>query len=528
MTTSRSSGVLRLAANLVALATLSLPARAGAPSGATAADKDLAAAIRRVVPAYVFVGGGSGVAISPDGYVLTNDHVAGRAKIWKVRQPGGKVYVADLVGTDPIGDVALLKMRGVTNVSHVPLGDSDSVHVGQTVIAIGNPFMLGMSDDAPTVTTGVVSATNRFQGNYSDAIQTDAPINPGNSGGPLLTLDGKLVGINGRISTRFGTRSNTGIGYAISINQIKRFLPALKAAKGGRVHHGTIRGLVLRPFNPNLGGEDKAIVGRVTAGSTADSAGFLPGDRILSVENYPIVNYARFAGVLGTYPSGATVNVQVQRAGEKVDLAVKLDVRPIPGPVDFGWTFEKTNAQSIKENGGIKLKTVRAGGPADKAGLKAGDVIVEFNGLKLNDARNVVVLMRTGFEPGMKVKGKVWRRMADAAGQEVEREVEFAIVPARGRRADWGFQARYSQAEGGVLVLRVKPGGPAAKAGIRPGDVLVEVNGKNLRSALNAVRALRGIKPGQVVKGKLKRKVREGDTVVEKVVPFTLRVGVTR
>ncbi|MHC4914975.1 MAG: trypsin-like peptidase domain-containing protein [Planctomycetota bacterium] len=512
----------------VLLCAAALPARAAAPTAAEAVDGDLAAAIKRLVPAYVFVGGGSGVAISPDGYVLTNDHVAGRAKIWKVRQPGGKVWIADLVGRDPVGDVALLKMRDAKSVPHVELGDSDAVRVGQSVVAIGNPFMLGMTDDAPTVTTGVVSATNRFQGNYSDAIQTDAPINPGNSGGPLLTLDGKLIGINGRITTRFGTRSNTGIGYAISINQIKRFLPALRTAKGGKVHHGTIRGLVLRPFNPNSGGEDKAIVGRVVPGSTAELAGFVPGDRILSVENYPVVNHARFAGVLGTYPSGATVNVRVRRGSDNVDLDVKLDLRPIPGPVDFGWTFERASTESIRKHGGIRLKGVREGGPADKCGLKAGDVLIEFSGLKLSDPRMVLALMRTGFEPGLPVKGKVWRRTKDEQGEEVEREIDFEITPLRGKRADWGFRYSYSRADAGLVVQEVTPRGPAVRAGIRVGDVITEINGRKLADPVSVARVLRGVKPGQTVKGKLKRRTQEGGESVEKEIEFTLKLGTAR
>ncbi len=522
----RAAGLIPTLAALLGAAALS--AYGAAPDAAETVDADLAGTIKRLVPAYVFVGGGSGVAISADGYVLTNDHVAGKAKVWKIRQPGGKVWIADLVGTDPVGDVALLKMRNAVNVPHVQLGDSDAIRVGQSVVAIGNPFMLGMTDDAPTVTTGVISATNRFQGNYSDAIQTDAPINPGNSGGPLLTMDGKLVGINGRITTRFGTRSNTGIGYAISINQIKRFLPDLRAAKGGKVHHGTIRGLVLRPFNPNAGGEDKAIVGRVVPGSTAETSGFVAGDHIVSVENYPIINHARFAGVLGTYPAGADVNVRVDRGGDKVDLAVKLDLRPIPGPVDFGWTFERTSTDSIRKHGGIKLKEVRAGGPADKCALKAGDVLVEFSGLKLNDPRMVLALMRTGFEPGLPVKGKVWRRTKDEKGEDVEREIDFEIKPERGKRPDWGFRSNYSRGDGGLVVQEVTPRGPAARAGIRVGDVIVEVNGRKLNDPVGANRVLRSIKPGQTVKGKLKRRVQEGGGSVEKEVEFTLKVGTAR
>jgi S1-C subfamily serine protease len=403
------------------------------------------------------------------------------------------------------------------------------VGVGQTVIAIGNPFSLGLADDAPTVTVGVVSAVNRFHGSYSDAIQTDAPINPGNSGGPLLTLDGRLIGINGRITTRFGTRSNTGIGYAISINQIKRFLPALKAAKGGRVHHGTVRGLVLKRFNPNTGGEDKAIVARVTPGSTAEQAGFLENDRILSVENYPIVNFSRFAGVLGTYPAGADVNVRVMREGKEIDLAVKLDLRHIPGPVDFGWTLHGVNAASVREHGGVQIEKVRPKGPAEKAGLQAGDVLLELNGIKLDTARSLVRLMRTGFEAGLPVEGKVRRKTKDPDdGREVEREIEFRIRPAKGKRADWGMRGRYSARAGGLAVLRVRSGGPADRAGIKTGDVIVQVGRMRLRNPLLAARLLRMVRPGQTIKGRLKRKVTQDGKQIEKQIEFTLKVGVAK
>ncbi len=519
----RTSRNLPALAALLAVLSFSSPARAGT-SAAAAVDKDLAVTIKKLLPTYVFVGGGSGVTISADGYVLTNDHVAGKRKVWQVRQAGGKVYVADLVGTDPIGDVALLKMRGATGVPHVTLGDSDAARVGQTVIAIGNPFGLGMTDDSPTVTTGVISATNRYQGNYSDAIQTDASINPGNSGGPLLTLDGKLVGINGRISTRFGTRSNTGIGYAISINQIKRFLPTLKAAKGGKVHHGIIKGLALRTFIPGRGGEDKAIVRLVRKGTTAEKAGFQPGDVILSLDNYPIVNYARFAGVLGTYPSGTTVNVRVMRGDKKADVAVKLDLRPIPGPVEFGWTAERLSAKSLRENGGIKIKAVKDGGAAEKAGLKAGDVVIELNGVKLDNPMRVVVMMRTGFEPGLPVKGKV-KREVEEDGKKVTKEIAFVIKPARGKRADLGFRYSYDRVAGGLVVSEVTPRGPAAKAKLQVSDVVTHLGGVSLANPRAAMLVLRRVRAGQKLKLKIKRSVEEDGKPVTKELELEMKVG---
>lgn len=458
--TARAAGVRALLAALLAGAVWG-PARAGeakaapapapspaaaAPEAAPAAVPDAAAAAavedglaeligKKLLPTYVFVGGASGVVISPDGLVLTNHHVAGSAKAWKVRTASGRAYVADVLGTDPVGDVLLLKMRGAAGLPAAELADSDALEVGQTVVAVGNPFGLGFSDESPTVTVGVISATHRYAGSYSDAVQTDAPLNPGNSGGPLFTLDGRLAGINGRISTRFGTTSNTGIGYAIPANQVRRFLPALKAAGGGTVEHGTIAGLRLKPFVPEAGqGEDRAVVGAVAAGSTAEQCGFRPGDEVLALDGQAIGHHARFAGVLGTYPAGAEVEVAVRRGGAEERLKVKLDVLHVPVPVDFGWLLARPTPESLRARGGLQVLRVAKDGPADKAGIKGGDVITEIEGLKLADPEAVAGLGEQGFEPGKAVKGRLRRTSRDAAGVESSEEIEFQVTPRKAPR----------------------------------------------------------------------------------------------
>ncbi|HOX05238.1 MAG TPA: PDZ domain-containing protein [Planctomycetota bacterium] len=499
---------------------------------ARAVDGDMAGLIRRLLPAYIFVGGGSGVIISPDGYALTNHHVAGTAKVWKVRTAAGKVYVADVAGTDPVGDILLLKLRNAQDVPHLELGNSDAVQVGQTVVAIGNPFGLGVVDEAPTVTVGVVSATHRYHGNYSDAIQTDAPVNPGNSGGPLMTLDGKVVGINGQIATRFGTRSNTGIGYAIPANQIRRFLPLLKEAKGGRVRHGTIRGLQLRPFVPDAAvGEDRAVVQAVRAGSTAETAGFKPGDEILAAGGEAIVNYARFAGVLGTWPAGSELEVVVRRDGAEKKLGVRLDVLPVAEPVDFGWTLEPANPEGLRRNQGLKVKEVRKDGPAEKAGIRAGDVLLELAEIELGSPFGVLNLLRTGFEGGQPVKGRLRRIIPEAggeAGKEKTEDSAFEIVPAALKtepRADWGMSLNNApEPGGGFRVTMVRAGGAAEKAGIRFDDVIVEMNGRELKDLLPLQELFRDTKPGQTIKGKLRRKDEGGAGGEAKEVEFSLRV----
>ena len=189
-------------------------------------------------------GGGSGVVISADGYALTNFHVVQPCgKAMKCGMADGQVYDAVIVGLDPTGDVALIKLLGRDDFPHAELGDSDRLRAGDWVFAMGNPFLLA-TDFQPTVTYGIVSGVHRYQFpagtllEYADCLQTDASINPGNSGGPLFDAQGRLVGINGRCSFDKRGRVSVGVGYAISINQIKNFLGVLHS--GRIVDHATL------------------------------------------------------------------------------------------------------------------------------------------------------------------------------------------------------------------------------------------------------------------------------------------------
>ena len=277
-----------------------------------ALQKSLRDVVEKVKPAYVFFGNGSGVCISSDGWALTNFHVSGDRQGQRVRMPGGRQFVADIVGFDPLGDISLCKLRDAKDLPFCELGDSDALQVGQHVIAVGNPFLLGNGSWEPTVTFGIVSALHRYMDNpgYFDAIQTDAQINPGNSGGPLITMDGKVVGINGRIDIkRFMNRVNTGIGYAIPSRQIQRYMEAFK--RGGRVFEGFIDGIQIGECGDNRYdnvGEygDGVFVARVDAETPGGKAGFEPGDILFEVEGYRVSNANRFHGVVSNWPEGAT------------------------------------------------------------------------------------------------------------------------------------------------------------------------------------------------------------------------------
>ena len=354
----------------------------------------LTALVRRLLPAYVFVGGGSGAIISPDGYVITNAHVAGQSKRWRLRTAGGQYHSASLVGISPGTDLCLLKIDHAAGLPHLPLGNSDEMAVGDVVIAIGNPFGFGNIDGKPTVTLGVVSALHVDRPHAYDAIQTDTPINPGNSGGPLINLEGELVGVNAQIMTRFGLRQNTGVGYAISSNQVKRFLPPLKAADGKRVSGGRIAGLTL-----GSNADAPAVVQAVPAGSDAAKAGFRKGDVIFVFERAAVASVRDFAGVLGRYPVGIEVVLQVRRVaasgGGAEEHAIKVLITRHGRPY-LGIKFDRKDFRSLA------IEAADPNSPAAKAGLKKGDVLVAVGRARVR-SRITYYRLVYGMRPGMTV-----------------------------------------------------------------------------------------------------------------------------
>jgi serine protease Do len=278
---------------------------------------------------------GSGFIISPDGYIVTNDHVAGNASEITVTMTNGKQYKAKLVGTDRASDIALIKVDA-DNLPYEILGNSDDIMIGEWVIALGNPFGLFEINDKPTVTVGVVSSTgmnldkinNRF---YLNMIQTDAAINGGNSGGPLVNSNGEVIGMNTLIFTAGGNQGSIGLGFAIPINKIKRIVKELK--EYGKVNRDFAVGFRVQSIDEglanyyNLGTTKGVIVTQVISGSPADKAGVKPGDIIIDVNNYKINDAETLEGVFQEFRAGQTITLNLDRDNKQITRKMTLTKR---------------------------------------------------------------------------------------------------------------------------------------------------------------------------------------------------------
>lgn len=355
--------------------------------------------------AFVFLQGGSGFLISADGYILTNNHVVRGRKKSVVRLVNGKNHEAKVVGHDPQGDIALLKIDNVSDLPFLELGDSSKLKVGQPVVALGDPFLVASLNlffgrtppsQEPSASLGIVSALHRYSDTYSDAIQVDTAVNQGNSGGPLLTLDGKVVGINGKIETRFAMGVNSGVGYAVPSQQIKNFLPELKKAGGGALKHGTIDGLRVAD---RADGKPGLPIWKVEPDSDAEAAGLEPGDLLVSVDGAPVLTRNRYKGVLGTLPAGRTVTLQLLRGAEGFEVTFALKVRQ---GASLGIRMENG------PKGGVLVKETFPDGPAAKAGIRKGDIILLFQGLRVGAAVQLRQLLELR-SPGDQVELAVLR-----------------------------------------------------------------------------------------------------------------------
>ncbi|MEO6035613.1 MAG: DegQ family serine endoprotease [Verrucomicrobiota bacterium] len=358
---------------------------------------------------------GSGVIVTKEGYILTNNHVVDEADEVKVSLNDGRDFKAKVVGKDPKSDIAVLKIDA-TDLPFLALANSDKIEIGDVALAVGNPFGIGQ-----TVTMGIISATGR--GNmgidYEDFIQTDASINPGNSGGALVDGDGRLIGINTAILSRSG--GNQGIGFAVPVNIARNVMEGL--IKEGRVVRGYI-GVGIQDLNPALA--------------------------------------------------------------------------------------EQFN---VKETSGALVSEVKASAPADKAGLKSGDVIVEWNGKAIHDSRQLK-LQVSQTRPGEKATVKVLREGSNKTFTVTPRELPGTEVAMNSRSsADADTESLQGVSVGdidvtaksqlrlpdnlkGALVTSVDENSAAFEAGLREGDVIQEINRKPVKNAEEAIAVSEKLKAG--------------------------------
>jgi serine protease Do len=339
---------------------------------------------------------GSGFIISRDGFIFTNNHVVEKADKIRVRLSSGKEYDATVIGKDAKTDIALIKIRA-GGLPVVEFGDSDRLRVGDWVIAIGNPFGLEQ-----TVTAGIVSAKGRVigAGPYDNFIQTDASINPGNSGGPLFSMDGKVVGINTAIVAH-----GQGIGFAIPVNMAKEILPELKTK--GKVTRAWL-GVSVQDVTDDMAhtlklkGKEGALVAEVVPGDPADKAGIKTGDVIVEIDGKKVRDTHELLRIVASVPVGKKVETRILRDGRAFVLPVVVSERKETVQVTrksgnaggyFGMTIGEITPEvaeylGLAEKTGVVVIRVREGSPADEAGVKRYDVIIQVNKVKISSLKD--------------------------------------------------------------------------------------------------------------------------------------------
>lgn len=334
---------------------------------------------------------GSGVIISSEGYILTNHHVAGDADELKVTLSDERTYEAELVGTDKLSDVAVIKLKNPPkDLPVIPLGNSDEVRIGETVLAVGSPF--GYSN---TVTKGIISARGRQVGlnSYESYLQTDASINPGNSGGALVDLKGELIGINTAIASRTG--SSNGIGFAIPINMAKNIYQQL--VKSGSVTRGYL-GVFLQEIDDNLVEalklKDKhgALISKVIEDSPAQKAGLKETDVLLAIDDVRVKDVNELRNNVAMLAPGKEYTFVFLRDGKEQKTKIKIGERDADQVVggstepekqkEIGLSLTEIDQRlayqyRLNRTDGIMVTEVKPGTPADKAGFEAGDIILQ-------------------------------------------------------------------------------------------------------------------------------------------------------
>jgi serine protease Do len=333
---------------------------------------------------------GSGVIVSENGYILTNNHVIGKADEIKVTLSDKQEFIAKIVGTDPRSDIAVIQIKG-NNLPVAKLGNSDAIEVGDWAVAIGNPF--GLTE---TVTVGVISAKGRANmgiTDYEDFIQTDAAINPGNSGGPLVNLDGEVIGINTAIFSRSG--GYQGIGFAIPINMVKGIMQSL--IDTGKIVRGWL-GVQIQPVTEDVAksfGLDKArgvLVGDVTKGSPAEKAGVKRGDIIVRFSNRDVNDPVQLRNTVAATHVGEKISVEILREGRSQTLTVEIAELPAEvsqaslekdgsevGVQVQNLTSDMASRLGYEGDHGVVVVDVEPGGLAAESGIQRGDLIKEVN-----------------------------------------------------------------------------------------------------------------------------------------------------